>query len=156
MGSPKHPLPKQRYQAHRDLDKVVQRRRVRSSELKNFETRNEEKNLLEALCPICLSGLIQPDSSLPNPPESSPLSTITPVSPTVKPNMQGKEVIPWSGRDIDREAEQDILTLHVCLHTFHAACIVSWFLLRRYDCPLCKAHYLDQNRKGRTIPDGRV
>jgi hypothetical protein len=36
---------------------------------------------------------------------------------------------------------EEILRLKVCAHEFHAECLVSWFVLRKTSCPICRAVY---------------
>ncbi|KAK1585937.1 uncharacterized protein LY79DRAFT_259210 [Colletotrichum navitas] len=38
-------------------------------------------------------------------------------------------------------SDDDILTLKGCQHAFHAKCLSSWFLIHRYDCPVCRNPY---------------
>lgn len=38
-------------------------------------------------------------------------------------------------------SEDDILTLKNCQHAFHAKCLSSWFLIERFDCPVCRSQY---------------
>lgn len=40
-----------------------------------------------------------------------------------------------------KSSDDDILTLKSCQHAFHAKCLSSWFLIDRYDCPVCRSHY---------------
>lgn len=35
----------------------------------------------------------------------------------------------------------DILTLNTCGHAFHSRCLASWFLMDRFDCPMCRVAY---------------
>lgn len=35
----------------------------------------------------------------------------------------------------------DVLTLNSCGHAFHSRCLASWFLMERFDCPLCRSVY---------------
>ncbi|KAF2661196.1 hypothetical protein K491DRAFT_480955 [Lophiostoma macrostomum CBS 122681] len=35
----------------------------------------------------------------------------------------------------------DVLTLRECKHAFHSSCLISWFLIKRYDCPVCRRAY---------------
>lgn len=37
--------------------------------------------------------------------------------------------------------DDDILTLNSCGHSFHCKCLSSWFLIERYDCPVCREPY---------------
>lgn len=41
-----------------------------------------------------------------------------------------------------------MLTLHTCGHSFHAKCLTPWFLLSRYDCPICRKPYYWEQRRG--------
>ncbi|KEZ39074.1 hypothetical protein SAPIO_CDS10459 [Scedosporium apiospermum] len=45
----------------------------------------------------------------------------------------------------DRDVE--ILKLKSCGHWFHARCLSSWFLIDRYDCPVCRKPYWDGKPK---------
>ncbi|KAK1979799.1 hypothetical protein LZ30DRAFT_160068 [Colletotrichum cereale] len=40
-----------------------------------------------------------------------------------------------------KPSDDDILTLRGCQHAFHAKCLSSWFLIERYDCPVCRNLY---------------
>lgn len=40
-----------------------------------------------------------------------------------------------------KAGEDDILSLNTCRHAFHAKCLASWFLIDRYDCPICRTVY---------------
>jgi hypothetical protein len=45
----------------------------------------------------------------------------------------------------EAEAEADkILKLRVCGHEFHAECLVSWFVLRKTSCPICRSSYMSK------------
>jgi hypothetical protein len=37
-----------------------------------------------------------------------------------------------------------ILKLRTCSHTFHAECLVSWFVLRKTTCPICRTAYISK------------
>ena len=39
------------------------------------------------------------------------------------------------------EVADDILTLNTCGHVFHSRCLASWFLMDRFDCPMCRVQY---------------
>ncbi|KAF6828407.1 hypothetical protein CMUS01_08599 [Colletotrichum musicola] len=51
----------------------------------------------------------------------------------------------WKGNTHDTppddQPNDDILTLKKCQHAFHAKCLSSWFLIERYDCPVCRSQY---------------
>lgn len=37
--------------------------------------------------------------------------------------------------------DEDVLTLNTCGHAFHSRCLASWFLVERFDCPVCRMVY---------------
>ncbi|KAI4624502.1 hypothetical protein J4E83_004177 [Alternaria metachromatica] len=39
---------------------------------------------------------------------------------------------------------ETILKLLVCSHEFHADCLVSWFVLRKTSCPICRSMYMSK------------
>lgn len=53
------------------------------------------------------------------------------------------DVITVEHDDLNESAPEDlqIVTINACGHSFHAKCLSSWFLMRRYDCPVCRAVY---------------
>ncbi|KAK1637967.1 hypothetical protein BDP81DRAFT_215824 [Colletotrichum phormii] len=56
----------------------------------------------------------------------------------------GRMPWPWKRRlpaSASEPSEDDILTLKNCQHTFHAKCLSSWFLIERFDCPVCRSQY---------------
>ncbi|OHF01947.1 hypothetical protein CORC01_02825 [Colletotrichum orchidophilum] len=61
--------------------------------------------------------------------------------------------VPWpwkrkSSKPASEPSEDDILTLRNCQHAFHAKCLSSWFLIERFDCPVCRSQYW-QTRENR-------
>ncbi|KAK1702262.1 hypothetical protein BDP67DRAFT_277400 [Colletotrichum lupini] len=61
--------------------------------------------------------------------------------------------IPWPWKrklyaSASEPSEDDILTLKNCQHAFHAKCLSSWFLIERFDCPVCRSQYW-QTRENR-------
>lgn len=42
---------------------------------------------------------------------------------------------------VSTERDVEILKLKSCGHWFHARCLSSWFLIDRYDCPVCRKSY---------------
>ncbi|KAF0320667.1 hypothetical protein GQ607_012064 [Colletotrichum asianum] len=46
-----------------------------------------------------------------------------------------------TGNSQGDSGDDDILTLKSCHHAFHAKCLSSWFLIERYDCPVCRSPY---------------
>ncbi|PKS05293.1 hypothetical protein jhhlp_008665 [Lomentospora prolificans] len=41
------------------------------------------------------------------------------------------------------ERDAEIMKLKSCGHWFHARCLASWFLIDRYDCPVCRKTYFE-------------
>ncbi|MBE3050510.1 hypothetical protein IMZ48_50065 [Candidatus Bathyarchaeota archaeon] len=75
-----------------------------------------------------------------------------PVDPT--PTVQGSDDEPPESRAepastrlsmrrhrVPTVREVEILKLRSCGHWFHARCLSSWFLIDRYDCPVCRKRY---------------
>jgi hypothetical protein len=82
---------------------------------------------------ICLSTL-----HAPAPPEPAKLSPETPITDEAAlPSSSTLETTPT------QEADK-ILKLRVCGHEFHAECLVSWFVLRKTSCPICRSSYMSK------------
>ncbi|CAO2652204.1 Nn.00g004870.m01.CDS01 [Neocucurbitaria sp. VM-36] len=96
-----------------------------SNEVKERVT--ETRSFLEKECAICLSTL-----HAPSPPEPAKLSEVPVTDEAAKP---------LSTNDLATHEPESILRLHVCGHEFHAECLVSWFVLRKTSCPICRAEY---------------
>ncbi|KAH7392263.1 hypothetical protein DE146DRAFT_738102 [Phaeosphaeria sp. MPI-PUGE-AT-0046c] len=83
----------------------------------------------ERECAICLSTLHAPSppapALIPQPSLSTPLDEAATHPP------------PTSSSD-----PEPILKLHSCSHAFHAECLVSWFVLRKTTCPICRTQYI--------------
>jgi len=80
----------------------------------------------ERECAICLGAL-----HAPSPPEPAKIagSNTQDAAATRPPSLY----------DASPEA---ILKLNVCGHEFHAECLVSWVVLRKTSCPICRAVYI--------------
>lgn len=37
--------------------------------------------------------------------------------------------------------DDEVLKLKRCTHIFHARCLATWFLRKKYDCPVCRTPY---------------
>lgn len=48
---------------------------------------------------------------------------------------------------VSTERNVEILRLRSCGHWFHARCLSSWFLIDRYDCPVCRKSYWNGKSK---------
>ncbi|KAH6658536.1 hypothetical protein BKA67DRAFT_656724 [Truncatella angustata] len=51
------------------------------------------------------------------------------------------DVKPWRPQPIN----DDVVKLKRCQHLFHARCLASWFLRKRYDCPVCRTSYYQES-----------
>lgn len=49
---------------------------------------------------------------------------------------------------VSTERDAEILKLRSCGHWFHARCLSSWFLIDRYDCPVCRKSYWEKKPRG--------
>ncbi|KAK7911158.1 hypothetical protein PG985_013639 [Apiospora marii] len=57
----------------------------------------------------------------------------------------------WRPQPIDDE----ILKMRRCPHMFHARCLATWFLMKRYDCPVCRAAYYQNSNESEESLSGR-
>lgn len=60
------------------------------------------------------------------------------------PPVTDEAARPPSIKDVATTGPEEILKLQVCGHEFHAECLVSWFVLRKTSCPICRAVYLSK------------
>jgi len=88
---------------------------------------------------ICLSALYAPA-----PPEPAKLSPDTPITDAAALPAS----MPVSDDDTttttDMPDAETILKLSICGHEFHTDCLVSWFVLRKTSCPICRSVYMSK------------
>ncbi|KAE8843288.1 hypothetical protein CFE70_002731 [Pyrenophora teres f. teres 0-1] len=101
----------------------------------------DTKSVLEKECAICLSTL-----HAPAPPEPAKLSPDTPITdaaalPASIPADDDDDAAATATTTPDAET---ILKLSICGHEFHADCLVSWFVLRKTSCPICRSMYMSK------------
>ncbi|KAF2137685.1 uncharacterized protein K452DRAFT_97483 [Aplosporella prunicola CBS 121167] len=91
------------------------------------EEKNGRNTLTAEECPICLGPLYQPRRR----------------STDTEPGSQGheSETSHYTQLSNDDRFEDDIVALRICDHHFHSACLITWYLSKRYDCPLCRRLY---------------
>ena len=87
---------------------------------------------------ICICPLISepaPVATPKGPPRVSvePIDNAAAGGPAEAPPLQATV-----SKDSDKG---DVLTLNTCGHAFHSRCLSSWFLIYRYDCPVCRSQY---------------
>ncbi|KAF2743895.1 hypothetical protein M011DRAFT_207452 [Sporormia fimetaria CBS 119925] len=144
LRKPPPPPPERREEARKKLEAVTE---VLSASGQDKACADAEKSakefrssmsLHEKECTICLSPLYV--SSLP---ESAKVvkeqSTDAEAAFTLDATVSGPE---------------EILRLKVCRHEFHAECLTSWFVVRKYSCPLCRAVYYE-DEASRTANEGQ-
>jgi hypothetical protein len=86
---------------------------------------------------ICLSTL-----HAPSPPEPALLASTSTVDEAA---IRPPTATPDSNTTTDTPADPEaILKLQVCGHEFHSECLVSWFVLRKTTCPICRAAYMSK------------
>ena len=142
-GTPPAPLRSRKPPA---LDRTEAREKLRAvtevieiASDKNPKTHIEEKivpdsvSFLEKECAICLSTL-----HAPSPPEPAKLSEKGELS-------DGATTA--SVKSLCISNQDEILRLKSCAHEFHAECLVSWFVVRKTSCPICRAVYNEDVEK---------
>ncbi|KAL5115247.1 hypothetical protein ACEQ8H_006839 [Pleosporales sp. CAS-2024a] len=78
----------------------------------------------------------------PAPPEPALLAA-PPSAPTDEATTTTHPADPIQDAD-DAAASSATLKLRACAHVFHAECLVSWFVLRKTTCPICRAAYISK------------
>lgn len=96
---------------------------------------------------ICLSTL-----HIPLPPQPAKLKTRPLGIAIALPNPFSKRE-PVLNKEVDDKT--DILRLKVCGHEFHAECLISWFVIRKYSCPICRAVYYGREAEERLSNEER-
>ncbi|KAF2793314.1 hypothetical protein K505DRAFT_362117 [Melanomma pulvis-pyrius CBS 109.77] len=101
------------------------------------ERSEENTSTLERDCAICLSTL-----HLPSPPEpiKAKLATLETTTETISSSKHA------SISNLSLSDKEEILKLRACGHEFHAECLTSWFVIRKYSCPICRAIYYSKER----------
>ena len=91
-----------------------------------FTDVSEESRRLTSSSAICLSSL-----RAPSPPEPAQLhdekDTVVDDAAIAPPTSELEE--------------QEVFRLKDCGHEFHAECLVSWTVLRKKNCPICRTVY---------------
>ncbi|RMZ69970.1 Zinc finger RING FYVE PHD-type [Pyrenophora seminiperda CCB06] len=99
---------------------------------------SERESVSEKECAICLSAL-----HAPAPPEPAKLSPGAPITDeaAILPSITS----PTNNTpETETTTPETILKLTTCAHEFHAECLVSWFVLRKTSCPICRSVYMSK------------
>ncbi|KAK8035510.1 hypothetical protein PG993_010505 [Apiospora rasikravindrae] len=87
--------------------------------------------------------------------EASASVDVAEMAEAAKKRMMDKLQTPrrtsWRPQPIDDE----ILKMRRCPHMFHARCLATWFLMKRYDCPVCRAAYYQTSNESEESLSGR-
>lgn len=94
-------------------------------------------DLADILSPICIGPLVPEPVHTVN---ANPRPILEKVS-TVTSHETNQAKPGPSVQTTTDEAEDDIMTINTCGHSFHSKCLSSWFLIERYDCPVCRVPY---------------
>ncbi|KAI1773005.1 hypothetical protein F4818DRAFT_130489 [Hypoxylon cercidicola] len=148
---PQTNLPQSIQQALTQLEGVTEKRPVR----------NPQTESQEAECPICL-GFLYPREARTSTSAASkkgdldlesglgaPKATTTTTTTTEITTQETKD---QPIQPIDDEA----LMLKRCHHIFHARCLATWFLRKKYNCPVCRAPYYQQVEEMEPDEDYRI
>jgi hypothetical protein len=102
----------------------------------------ETRSVLERECAICLSTLHAP--APPEPAKLSPEAPITDAAALPASLPQSDAADSTATTTPTAPESETILKLQVCGHEFHADCLVSWFVLRKTSCPICRSMYMSK------------
>ncbi|KAF2272173.1 uncharacterized protein EI97DRAFT_233189 [Westerdykella ornata] len=101
---------------------------------KGTESDSESASVLERECAICLASLF----------------SLTPPPRTLTRQITQTFSFSAPARTATMSEPSPILRLQTCRHEFHEECLLSWFLMRKYSCPVCRAvYYVDPVEKRR-------
>ncbi|KAI1372755.1 hypothetical protein F4677DRAFT_431431 [Hypoxylon crocopeplum] len=129
---PKTSLPKSIQQALTQLEGVTEKR----------PNRNPQTESEEAECPICLAYLYPADvqastSVVGNKADLEAGNGISRTTTTTTTDVTAEE----KKRQRMQPVDDEVLKLKRCRHVFHARCLATWFLRKKYECPVCRTPY---------------
>ncbi|KAK7209146.1 hypothetical protein V2G26_016324 [Clonostachys chloroleuca] len=88
-------------------------------------------------CPICIGPLVPESPSRFT--QTRLLGDETIAHQDVPSRRQSTNLTAGTQEDCEALTEvDDVLTINSCGHSFHSKCLISWFLLDRNDCPICR------------------
>jgi hypothetical protein len=91
-------------------------------------------------CPICIGPLVpEPAYAVTQDPRPVLERVLTVASHKTTSQAKSQETVGQTEEVTN--ANDDILTINSCGHSFHSKCLSSWFLIDRYDCPVCRVPY---------------
>ncbi|KAI0376498.1 hypothetical protein F5Y04DRAFT_266179 [Hypomontagnella monticulosa] len=130
---PKRSLPKSIQHALTELGGVTELRACR-----NTQTESED-----AECPICLSYLYPKDvrSSTSIASNQTDLEAGSAIARTITTTTTTTDAVAEEKRQSMQPIDDEVLMMKRCPHLFHSRCLATWFLRKKYDCPVCRTPY---------------
>ncbi|ROW01855.1 hypothetical protein VMCG_05563 [Cytospora schulzeri] len=137
-----HPYKRARKRLHTVVNEIERPAQVSQEELE---------------CPICMGELFR-RISIPQPRTTRIIPKAETRSGTIKSEAEipppSTGIIPPAIQSPDHDGSppppdssmvrwfaDDVVSLRTCQHIFHGRCLTTWFMMERYDCPLCRAAY---------------
>ncbi|KAI1505790.1 hypothetical protein F5X99DRAFT_217629 [Biscogniauxia marginata] len=132
---PKDGLPRSVQNALTRLEGVTEKKTKRDSQIEPAD----------AECPICLGCLFANERQTSKQTENEiDLESGRGISRTATTASNTTCTTTTAG-DEKRQSMQPIndgvLKMKRCRHTFHSRCLATWFLNKKYDCPVCRTPY---------------
>ncbi|KAI1135605.1 hypothetical protein F5Y05DRAFT_393934 [Hypoxylon sp. FL0543] len=129
---PKPTLPKSIQHAMTQLESVTEKRPRRNSQTESDE----------AECPICLGYLYASEvrtstSSVRRNQEDLEAGHGVSETTTTKADV----IITEKKCSSMQHNDDEVLKMKRCTHLFHARCLATWFLRKKYECPVCRTPY---------------
>ncbi|KAI2465192.1 hypothetical protein F4781DRAFT_38136 [Annulohypoxylon bovei var. microspora] len=105
------------------------------------ERRNSQTESEEAECPICL-GYLYPKEVRTSTPVAADKVDLEAGNGVSRTNTTITEVTTVENKDRPMQPiDDDVLKMKRCTHIFHARCLATWFLRKKFDCPVCRTPY---------------
>ncbi|KAI1494086.1 hypothetical protein F5X96DRAFT_56003 [Biscogniauxia mediterranea] len=137
-STPKDGLPKRVQQALTQLEGVTEKRDAQPGESADTE------------CPICLGCLFASDQQQQQTSSPSPRDAAEEVDLEAGKGSVSITTTTTSGDSEKQQQQQqqpindEVLKMKRCTHMFHARCLATWFMNRKYECPVCRTVYYYQ------------
>ncbi|KAI5918864.1 hypothetical protein F4810DRAFT_553001 [Camillea tinctor] len=137
-NTPESGLPKTVQNALTQLEGVTEKRNMPVGEAADTE------------CPICLGCLFANDQQQqpPQPQQTSSSKDAMEVDLEAGKDSVSRTTTTTtsscSGNEEKRKKQpinDDVLKMKRCTHTFHSRCLLTWFMNKKYECPVCRTVY---------------
>ncbi|KAI1206888.1 uncharacterized protein F4807DRAFT_437590 [Annulohypoxylon truncatum] len=131
FGTSGRRFPKTIQQALTQLEGVTEKR----------TRRNSQTEAEEAECPICLGPLYPREARTSTSVEEDKVDLEAGHGIT-RTHTTTTEVTTVESKDQSvQPINDDVLKMKRCTHLFHARCLATWFLRKKYSCPVCRTPY---------------